>query len=95
MMAKSSLLADLDRALQLLEQVDDYRLGFAPDPTVSADIQGLTGLEKYPTETHLGNVRARLDAVIKAGDRLAPRGASDYLSRVIVTCVRLAPRSDD
>ena len=94
-MANARLLADLERALQLLEQVDESKLEFAPDPDVSPDIRELTGLEEYPAETHIGNLQARIAAVISAGDRLEPRGASSYVSKLIVACVRLAPPRDD
>lgn len=94
-MANTRLLADLERALQLLEQVDESKLEFPPDPDVSPDIQQLTGLTEYPVETHLANLQARIAAVIKAGDRLEPREPSSYVSKLIVACVRLAPPSDD
>jgi hypothetical protein len=89
------LLADLQRALDLLEQVDENRLDFAPDPNVSLDIRELTGLETYPLDSHLANLRARIEAVVKAGGKLEPRDPSDYVSKLIVACVRLAPPSDD
>jgi hypothetical protein len=88
-------LADLQRALDLLKQVDENRLDFAPDPNVSPDIRELTGLETYPLDSHLANLRARIEAVVKAGDKLEPRDPSDYVSKLIVACVRLAPPSDD
>ena len=94
-MASTSLLADLGRALDLLKQVDESRLDFAPDPNVSPDIRELTGVETYPVDSHLANLRARIDAVVKAGDKLDPREPSDYVSKLIVSCVRLAPPSDD
>ena len=94
-MTNSGLLADLERALQLLEQVDESKLDFPPDPNVSPDIRELTGLEQYPAGSHMENLRARIAAVVKAGDRLQPREASNYVSRLIVACVRLAPPSDD
>ena len=47
-MANTPLLADLERSLDLLKQVDESRLDFAPDPNVSPDIRELTGLEAYP-----------------------------------------------
>lgn len=94
-MAHNSLLADLERALDLLKQVDEKRLDFAPDPNVSADVRELTGVEAYPVDTHRENLRARIGAVQKAGDKLDPREPSDYVSRLIVVCVRLAPPSDD
>ena len=94
-MAKSHLLADLERALDLLKQVDESKLDFPPDPHVSPDIQQLTGLEAYPTETHRANLQARIAAVIKAGNKLEPRDPSEYVSKLIVACVRLAPPSDD
>jgi hypothetical protein len=89
------LLADLQRALDLLKQVDENRLDFAPDPNVSLDIRELTGLETYPLDSHLANLRARIEAVVKAGGKLEPRDPSDYVSKLIVACVRLAPPSDD
>ena len=94
-MIRSSLLVDLGRALDLLQQVDESKLEFAPDPKVSADIFELTGLETYPVDTHQANLRARIEAVIKAGDKLGPREPSDYVSKLIVACVRLAPPSED
>ena len=94
-MTQNLLLADLERALELLNQVDDSKLGFAPDPNVSADIRELTGLEIYPTDSHGANLRARIEAVVKAGDKLESRGPSDYVSKLIIACVKLAPPSDD
>ena len=94
-MASTPLLADLGRALDLLKQVDESRLDFAPDPNVSPDIRELTGVEAYPVDSHLANLRARIKAVVKAGDKLDPREPSDYVSKLIVSCVRLAPPSDD
>ncbi len=94
-MASTPLLADLERALDLLKQVDESRLDFAPDPNVSPDIRELTGVETYPVDSHLANLRARIKAVVKAGNELDPRDPSDYVSKLIVACVRLAPPSDD
>jgi hypothetical protein len=94
-MTNTPLLADLRRALDLLQQVDESKLDFAPDQNVSADIRALTGLDTYPVDSHLANLKARIKAVIKAGDKLEPRDPSDYVSRLIVACVRLAPPSDD
>ena len=94
-MVNTPLLADLARALQLLEHVDESKLEFPPDPNVSPDVHQLTGVEAYPTETHRGNLQARIAAVKKAGDKLEPRDASGYVSKLIVACVRLAPPSDD
>ena len=94
-MANTSLLADLERALDLLKQVDESSLDFAPDPNVSADVRELTGVESYPVDSHRENLRARIGAVQKAGDRLDSREPSDYVSKIIVACVRLAPPSDD
>ena len=94
-METNRLLADLDRALDLVDQIDESQLEFPPDPTVSADVQKLTGIESYPTESHRENVKARMSAVRKAGDLLEPRDASGYISKLIVACVRLAPPSDD
>jgi hypothetical protein len=93
--ASTPLLADLERALELLKQVDESRLDFAPDPNVSPDIRELTGVETYPLDSHLANLRARIEAVVKAGNELDPRDPSDYVSKLIVACVRLAPPSDD
>jgi hypothetical protein len=93
--ASTPLLADLERALDLLKQVDESRLDFAPDPNVSPDIRELTGVETYPVDSHLANLRARIKAVVKAGNELDPRDPSDYVSKLIVACVRLAPPSDD
>ena len=94
-MERTPLLDDLGRALDLLKQIDESRLDFDPDPNVSADIRELTGLETYPVDSHQANLRARIEAVVKAGDRLNPRDPSDYVSQLIVACVRLAPPSDD
>jgi hypothetical protein len=89
------LLADLERALNLLFQVDESKLDFAPDPNVSPDIRELTGLETYPVDSHRANLQARIAAVVKAGDKLGLRDPSDYVSKLIVECVRIAPPSDD
>ncbi len=94
-METNPLMADLGRAMQLLRQVDETELDFPPDPNVSADVQQLTGIEKYPTTSHRDNLRARIDAVTQAGDRLEPRDPSGYVAKLIVACVRLAPPSDD
>ena len=94
-MSRTPLLADLERALELLQQVDESRLGFAPDPNVSPDIRELTGLGAYPVVSHLANLRARIEAVDKAGNKLDPRAPSEYVSKLIVACVKLAPPSDD
>ena len=94
-MVRTPLLADLERAFDLLEQLDESRLDFAPDPSVSPDICELTGLETYPIDSHLANLQARIEAVVKAGDKLESREPSDYVSKLIVACVRLAPPNDD
>ena len=94
-MSPTPLLADLVRARDLLKQVDESRLDFTPDPNVSPDIRELTGVETYPADSHLANLQARIEAVVKAGDKLDPRAPSDYVSKLIVACVRLAPPSDD
>ncbi len=94
-MATTPLLADLERAFDLLKQVDEDRLDFTPDPNVSPDIRTITGVQMYPVDSHLVNLQARIEAVIKAGDQLDPRDPSDYVSKLIVACVRLAPPSDD
>ena len=94
-MTNTVLLADLERAFNLLIQVDERNLDFDPDGNVSPDIRQLTGLEAYPVDSHLANLRARIEAVEKAGDKLEPRDPSDYVSKLIITCVRLAPPSDD
>ena len=94
-MIRTSLLVDLGRALDLLKQVDEGKLEFDPDANVSADIRELTGLQTYPVDSHMANLRARIEAVVQAGDRLGPRDPSDYVSKLIVACVRLAPPSDD
>ena len=91
----SLLLADLDRAIELLKQADEKKLNFSPDPQVSPDICALTGLETYPIDSHLTNLRARFEAVLKAGDKLESRAPSDYVSKLIIACARLAPPSDD
>jgi hypothetical protein len=92
---RTLLLADLERALDLLKSSDESKLNFAPDPNVSSDIRELTGLATYPTDSHLANLQARIEAVVKAGDKLDSREPSDYVSNLIVACVRLAPPSDD
>jgi hypothetical protein len=92
---RTSLVVDLGRALDLLKQVDESKLEFDPDANVSADIRELTGLQTYPVDSHLANLRARIEAVVQAGDKLGPRDPSDYVSKLIVACVRLAPPSDD
>lgn len=94
-MEHNPLLADLERALDLLQQVDESGLDFAPDPNVSADIRELTGLAAYPVDSHRSNLQARIKAVSKAGRQLEQREPSDYVSKLIVACVRLAPPSDD
>ncbi len=94
-MTQNTLLADLARARDLLEQIDEKQLDLQPDPVVSSDVAELTGLQSYPTESHKANLQARIDAVKQAGDRLDDRAPSDYVSSLIVACVRLAPPSDD
>ena len=94
-MTNTLLLADLGRAFDLLSQVDESRLDFAPDQNVSADISELTGLETYPVDSHMANLQARIEAVVKAGEKLEPRDPSDYVSKLIVACVKLAPPNDD
>ena len=94
-MVKVALLADLDRALELLTQVDESQLDFSPDGETSADIRELTGIKSYPVDSHAANLQARIDAVIKAGDKLEDRTASDYVSKLIPACVKLAPPVDD
>ena len=94
-MRNTPLLADLERALDLLNQVDESKLNFAPDRNVSLDIRELTGLETYPVDSHQANLQARIEAVVKAGEKLGPRDPSDYVSKLIVACVRLAPPSED
>lgn len=94
-MTKTPLMADLQRAYDLLKQVDESKLSFEPDPTVSPDIRKLTDLENYPVDSHLANLQARIDAVARAGDKLEPRDPSDYVSKLIIECVKLAPPSDD
>ena len=93
---RTPLLADLERASSLLQQVDEDKLGFDPDPNVSPDIRELTDLSSYPTDSHRANLQARIEAVVQAGDGLASsRTPSDYVSKLIVACVKLAPPSDD
>ena len=94
-MVRTSLLVDLERAEDLLIQVDESKLEFDPDANVSADIRELTGLQTYPVESHQANLRARIEAVVQAGDKLESPDPSDYVSKLIVACVRLAPPSDD
>lgn len=92
---RSPLLADLERALDLLQQVDENKLVFAPDPNVSSDIRELTALETYPVDSHRANLQARIEAVVKAGDKLTSRDPSDYVSKLIIACAKIAPSSDD
>jgi hypothetical protein len=92
---QTPLLADLERAFDLLHQVGENRLDFPPDGNVSPDIRELTGVETYPVNSHLANLQARIEAVVNAGEKLRPRDPSDYVSKLIVACVRLAPPSDD
>ena len=94
-MMRTPLLADLERALELLRQVDENKLVFDPDPIVSSDIRELTGLETYPVDSHRANLKARIAAVMTAGDKLDSRAPSDYVSKLIVACVKEAPSSDD
>lgn len=94
-MVNTSLLADLTRALELVNQVDESRLDFAPDGTVSSDIREITGIDSYPVDSHTKNLEARIHAVVKAGDKLTPRDASEYVSKVIPACVKIAPPVDD
>ncbi len=94
-MPNSPLLADLGRALELVTWLDESKLSFAPDGEVSADIREITGLESYPVGSHKENVQARIDAVVQAGDKLTPRSASDYVSKLIPACAKLGPSTDD
>jgi len=93
-MVNSIIMADLERALQLLKQVDESNLDFLPDPKVSLDIMELTDVTEYPTNTHLENLEARISAVAKAGDKLESRDASSYVSELIIACARIAPPDD-
>ena len=90
-----ALLVDLERASDLLNQVDESKLDFAPDGIVSDDIRKLTNLEAYPTDSHRSNLKARIEAVIKAGDKLESRDPSDYVSKLVVECMKLGPPTDD
>lgn len=94
-MANTALLVDLERAYDLLSQVDENKLDFTPDGNVSADIGQLTGLQAYPVESHRANMKARIDAVVKAGDQLEQRDASEYVSKLIMACMKLGPPTDD
>ncbi len=94
-MAPTPLLADLERAFELLRPLEESELNFAPDPTVSPDVRELTGVESYPTDSHRANLQARIKAVEKAGDKLNWREPSEYVSKLIVACVQLSPPSDD
>ena len=94
-MSNSALLADLERALELLKQVDESELDFPPDGETSADIRKLTGIESYSVDSHTQNLRDRIAAVVKAGDKLKPRASSKYVSKIIPACVKLAPPVDD
>ena len=93
-MVNSLIMADLERALQLLKQVDESNLDQLPDPEVSHDIRELTDVTEYPTNSHLENLEARIVAVAMAGDRLESRDASSYVSALIVACAKLAPPDD-
>ncbi len=92
---RTPLLADLERASSLLQQVEEDRLDFGPDPDVSSDIRELTGVSSYPTDSHRANLQARIEAVVRAGDELASRDPSEYVSKLIVACMKLAPPIDD
>jgi hypothetical protein len=77
---RTPLLADLERALELLQQVDEGSLDIAPDPNVSADIRELTGLQAYPVDSHLANLRARIEAFrlrVDANRRLRKVGTAE------------------
>lgn len=89
------LLADLQRAIDLVKLTDESKLSFEPNACVSADISELIKTQSYPTDSHLANLQARFDAVAKAGDKLAQREPSEYVTKIIVACIRLAPPSDD
>ena len=88
-------LSDLERASDLLTQVDESRLDFVPDGHVATDIRKLTGVEIYPLESHTANLRARIEAVVTVGDKREPRAPSDYVSKLVGACVRLALPSED
>jgi len=90
-----ALLVDLERASELLNHVDESKLDFTPDGNVSQDIRELTNLETYPVDSHQANVKARIEAVVKAGDKLESRDPSDYVSKLIVACMKLGPPTDD
>ena len=94
-MANNSLLLDLGRASDLLVQVDESNLDFSPDGTVSDDVRKITGVEAYPVDSHRANLKARIEAVVQAGDKLQSRDPSDYVSKLIVACMRLGPPTDD
>ena len=68
-MVNSIIMADLKRALELLKQVDESDLKFSPASNVLTDIYELTGIEEYPTKTHLENLKTRIFAVSKAGGK--------------------------
>ena len=55
-----ALLVDLERASDLLNQVDESDLDFAPDGVVSADIRELTNLQEYPVDSHRSNLNCLL-----------------------------------
>ena len=90
-----ALLVDLERASDLLNQVDESDLDFAPDGVVSADIRELTNLQEYPVDSHRSNLKARIEAVKKAGDKLDSRDTSEYVSKLVVECMKLGPPTDD
>jgi len=94
-MSVSALLLDLERAYELLRQVDESRLDFVPDGNVSPDIMKITGLETYPVNSHQANLKARIEAVEKAGSELVKRDTSEYVSNLVTACIKLGPPSDD
>ena len=78
-----------------MNQVDESDLDFAPDGVVSADIRKLTNLQEYPVDSHRSNLKARIEAVKKAGDKLDSRDTSEYVSKLVVECMKLGPPTDD
>ena len=78
-----------------MNQVDESDLDFAPDGAVSADIRKLTNLQEYPVDSHRSNLKARIEAVKKAGDKLDSRDTSEYVSKLVVECMKLGPPTDD
>jgi cytochrome c556 len=95
---------DSDKVLELTAQLREHSgtnltklfpKGSLDKPTTAIpDIREQTGVLEYPTKTHRENLKARISAVAKAGDKLETRDASSYVSKLIIACVKLAPPDD-